>query len=408
MLEGRLDNVEVQLTDGDSVVAQTHTDRDGNFVLAFTADATKDYTLSTAADEYFTTRKVMKVAQGEKLRVNLDIEDRPVSLLVRNIIGYDQSGAAAAKHSQSYFFDFYVSHSFPFRQTINPDFGERLRVWGDFRINSVPQSGDVTITNFAGEGFATGVKNLKVKDVARVFEFLAGVELRLTGNNALYPSYGIDQGTKQKLSLSLIGAFGSVTPIDPLESAPTIFKVFDDAPGLPLTAKGKEFVAFVPSDRDRFFRQYYVGLRGQLFFFNKYNVPLQRPPAQFDVTVGQNEYVTGGRLHGPVFRVEGFFPLPYEKAKFISLFATAQMIPGRPNIATPLILQPAPDTVTVPAANVALIAVPQPNRDHYRIGIGFDTIPLLKKILAPGVPNTGGGNAATPSPSPSPSPSPTP
>lgn len=403
MLQTHLDNVDVQLTDGDNVVAQASTDHDGNYVLVFPATESTKYTLSTAADEYFTTRQVMKIKAGDKRRVNLDIEDRPVSLLVRNLIGYDQSGAAAAKHSQSYFFDFYVSHTFPFKQTINPDFGERLRLWGDFRINSVPQSGDVTIGDFAGTGFTTGIKNLKVKDVARVFEFLSGLEFRLTGNNGMHPSYGIDQGTKQKFSLSLIGAFGSVTPIDPLESAPTIFKVFDEAPGLPPAAKGKEFVAFVPSDRDRFFRQYYAGLRLQGFFFNKYNVPLQRFPFQLDVTVGQNEYVTGGRMHGSVFRMEGFFPLPYEKAKFINLFATAQMIPGRPNIGTPLILQSAPDTVTVPASNVALIAVPQPNRDHYRIGIAFDAIPLVKRILSPPVPSTpsagsnsnnnGGGNS---------------
>ncbi|HWW76864.1 MAG TPA: hypothetical protein VNZ44_15805, partial [Pyrinomonadaceae bacterium] len=141
--------------------------------------------------------------------------------------------------------------------------------------------------------------------------------------------------------------------------------------------------------------QYYAGLRVQTFFFNKYNVPLQRFPAQFDVTVGQNEFVTGGRMHGPVVRMEGFFPLPYDKAKFISLFATAQMIPGRVNIGgVPLILPAAPAGTAFPAANVTLIGVSQPNRDHYRIGVAFDAIPLVKRILQPPVPST----SATPAP----------
>jgi hypothetical protein len=389
LLEQYLGNVEVQLSHNGKVIDQTFTDRDGNFVFTIpqpASDDDKEYTISTEGDENFTTRSFTKQAlTGKKLRVNLDIEDRPVSLLARSLVGYDQSGAAASKREFTYFFDFYVSKSFPFKQVINPDFGERLRLWGDFRINSVPQTADATIADFAGTGFATGLQSLQVNQAARVFETLGGIEYRLTGNNALLPSF--DRQTKQKFSLSLIGAFGFVTPIDQSTSTPTIFKVFDAAPGLPPEAKGKEFVAFIPTDRDRFFRQYYAGLRVQTFFFNKYNVPLQRFPAQFDMTVGQNEFVTGGRLHGPVLRMEGFFPLPYDKLKFINLFATAQMIPGRPNITTPLRLLEAPAGTTFPASNVLLIGVPQPNRDHYRIGIAFDAIPLLRRLLNPPVPS---------------------
>ncbi|MDT5272094.1 MAG: hypothetical protein QOH49_4280 [Acidobacteriota bacterium] len=405
LLEDYLGNVEVTLTNGETTY-QTFTDRDGNYVFvipgkAFGEGATAKpikFNLSTEGDQHYTTREVTAF-KGDRVRVNLDIEDRPVSLLARTIVGYDQSGAAAAKKEQSFFFDFFISKSFPFRQKINPDFGERLKVWGDFRINSVPQTGDVSVGDFAGGGFTTAVSGLKVKDVARVFEVLGGLEYRLTGNNALLPSF--DRQTKQKFSISLIGSYGIVTPLDPLEKAPTVFKVFEGAEGLPPAAKGKEFVAFVPVDRDRFYRQYFAGLRVQTFFFNKYNVPMQRFPAQFDLSVGQNEFVTGGRLHGPVIRMESFFPLPYEKAKFINLFAAAQIIPGRPNIGTPLVLQPAPADTLVPAANVALIGVPQPNRDHYRIGIGIDFIPFFQKLVQP---KTSGGSAAsaggtTPAPS---------
>jgi hypothetical protein len=393
-LQKYINNIEVTLTNGTKTF-RTRTDRDGNFAFILAKDsfdATKEFTLSTEGDENYTTRKV-SVGQGARVRVNLDIEDRPVSLLARAIVGYDQSGAAAAKKEQSYFFNFFVSKTFPFRQKINPDFGEPLRIWGDFRINSVPQTGDVTVGDFAGGGFTTGVSGLKVKDVARVFEVLGGVEYRLTGNNKLRPSF--DRQTKQKFSLSFIGSYGIVTPIDPLEKAPTVFKVSEGAEGLPPAAKGKEFIAFVPVDRDRFFRQYFAGLRVQTFFFNKYEMPLQRFPAQFDISIGQNEFVTGGRLHGPVVRMESFFPLPYEKAKFINLFATAQIIPGKPNIGTPLVLQPAPADTVVPAANVALVSVPQPNRDHYRIGIGIDFVSLFQKLIQP---KTSGGSAGSSSP----------
>jgi hypothetical protein len=410
LLQSYLGNVEVTLTNGDKTF-RTYSDLDGNFVFLLKqasvtdADLTKEFTLSTEGDENHTTRKVA-LGRGDRVRVNLNIEDRPVSLLARTIVGYDQSGAAAAKKEQSFFFDFFVSKSFPLPQKINPDFGERLKIWGDFRINSVPQTGDVSVGDFAGGGFTTAVSGLKVKDVARVFEVLGGLEYRFGGNNALLPSF--DRQTKQKFAFSFIASYGIVTPLDPLEKAPTVFKVFDDAEGLPPAAKGKEFVAFVPVDRDRFFRQYFAGLRIQTFFFNKYNVPLQRFPAQFDLSVGQNEFVTGGRLHGPVVRMESFFPLPYDKLKFLNLFATAQIIPGKPNIGTPLVLQAAPADTVVPAANVALVPVPQPNRDHYRIGVGIDFIPFFQKLLQPKTSGGSAGSANGPAPTPTPTPTPTP
>ncbi|HWW76701.1 MAG TPA: hypothetical protein VNZ44_14990, partial [Pyrinomonadaceae bacterium] len=259
LLEQYLGNVEVQLSHKGKVLDQTLADRDGNYVFVIDppeTNDTDDYTISTEGDEHFTTRTFTRQAfsRTNRLRINLDIEDRPVSLLARSLIGFDQSGAAAARRDFTYFFDFYVSKSFPFKQTINPDFGERLRLWGDFRINSVPQSATATIPDFVNTGFVTGIRGLQVNQAAHVFEFLGGAEFRLTGNNALLPSFSRD--TKQKFSLSFIAAGGYVTPTDPTASQPTIFKVLEGAPGLPPEAKGKEFVAFIPDDRDRFFRQY--------------------------------------------------------------------------------------------------------------------------------------------------------
>lgn len=395
LLEQYLGNVEVQLRDKEGkVVDRAVTDRDGNFkfVVHMTdgghppeqAGAGGDcgnlqFTVTTDADDQHMERKVCPVA-GEGRRVNIVIDDRPVSLLTRAIVGLEQSGAAAAEADQNYFFDVFVSGTFPFKQRINPDFGEALRLWGDFRIASVPQAqiGDLTVGGLA-TGFTTQISGLHVKDVAHVFEFLGGLEYRLTGNNALLPSF--DRWTKQKFSISLIGAFGTTTPLNPLENI-TTFKVSPDAPGLPPEAKGKEFISFVRSDRDRFFRQYYGGVRVQTFFFSPYNIPTQRFPTQLDLTIGQNEFVTGGRFRGPVLRMEGFFPLPYERLRFINLFATAMIKPGHTNIGPPLVLQPAPEGTVVPASNVLLVALPQPNRDYYRIGFGIDLISFVQKFRA--------------------------
>jgi hypothetical protein len=375
LLNGYIGNAIVHIKSGDTAFTPI-TDKDGNYKIDIPTAGTGSFTVSTEADNDTTTRTIEIKGTETSVRLNIPIEDRPVSLLTRAFVGYEQSGAAAAKSEQNFFFDLFISKSFPFRQKIDPDFGERLRTWVDFRFGSVPQSGEATLGEFTA-GFATQVSALKVKDVARVFEFMGGLEYRLTGNSGLLPSF--DRQTKQKFSLSLIAGAGVTTPTNPLESI-TTFKVTPGAPGLPEAAADKEFVSFVQLDRDRFFRQYYVGLRMQTFFFNLFNMPIQRFPTQLDIAIGQNEFVTGGHLRGPVVRIDGFVPLPYDRLKFITLFATAMLRPGHATTGIPLVLQPAPDGTPVPASHVLLIALPQPNRDYYRVGFGIDLVSLIQKM----------------------------
>jgi hypothetical protein len=356
-------------------------DKDGNYVFENVDPTKSPFTLSTEGDDDYTKRQ-FAIEPGEKKRVNLLIEDRPVSLLTRAVVGYQQAAAAASTFEQNYFFDLFISKSLPVPQRINPDFGERSRAWFAVRSISVPQSGDATISDLS-QNLAANIGGLKAKDAARVFDFLGGVEIRLgSGNASLLPSF--DRQTTQKFSASLILGGGFVTPTDPQDSI-KVFKVFKDAPGLPSQARDKEFVAFVQSDRDRFFRQYYVGFRFQTFFFNRYNVPMQRFPSQLDITVGQNEYVTGGRLHGPVIRFDAYYPLPYEKLKFINLYSTLVVQPNKVKTSTPLILEPVTDSsVKVPGANVALVPVSQFQRDYYKVGVGIDFISFVQKLMSLG------------------------
>ncbi|MDQ3257637.1 MAG: hypothetical protein M3R15_27750 [Acidobacteriota bacterium] len=373
LLEQYTGNVAVHLTKKDGTLVKIdYTDRDGNFIISFNPKPEDKFYVSTEADNHKTKREVLLEADKAE-RVNIEIDDRPVSLLTRAVVGYEQAGASAAKRDQSYFFNLFISSSVPFPQKINPDFGERFRAWADIRLASVPQPGDATLGAFTAN-FAQQVGGVPVKDTARVIEFLGGLEFRVAGNNSLLPSF--DRDTKQKFSLSLIAGFGTTTPTDPLETLAT-FKVFKDAPGLPVEARDKEFVTFVSTDRDRFFRQYYGGFRVQTLFFTRHNIPMQRFPAQLDITYGQNEFVTGGKFRGGAFRLDGYFPLPYADLKFLNLFGTAMLRPGRVKLGTPLVLEAAPAGTVVPGSNVALVLSPQINRDYYRVGVGIDFIPFI-------------------------------
>jgi hypothetical protein len=311
---------------------------------------------------------------------DLQLLVRPLGEFSRAIVGFEQAGASAAKADQNYFLDLTLSHPLPFQKSVHPYFGPRGRMWGTVRVTSVPQSISSPVGTFVSN-FAQQVSEIKVNEVAQGVEFLAGVDLRLTNKFLSFGSFGGQTATK--LTLSFIAGGGAITPFTPRETL-EVFKAFPGAPGLPPLPAGTEFVAFVSPDRDRFFRQYYAGLRLQTHYFDYKNrdIPLNRYPAQLDITFGQNEAITGGRLHGGVLRLEGFYPLPYNELSFVHLFGTALIRPIGSKITDPLILEPASPLPTLPAANVFLITVPQINRDYYRVGFGFDLIELVKKFGA--------------------------
>jgi len=412
-------NCLVTLQRDGEVIGQTQTDANGYFEIKLPVDSPDSgnggngaeaansnpknkkkgpFILSTEADDYTLRREIVITPSTKNpYKIDLALETRPVSLLTRAIVGYDQSGASSAKSSQHLFFDLFVTIPFPFqtnkpcdsakpRGCIDPNFGPRNRIWADAQVSSVPQSGTATVASLAtGAGFAGQVANLQVGQVAQSVQFLIGGEIRLFNPfnfRTLLPSF--DHDTKQKFTLSAIGAFGAITPVNPQESV-QIYKYQADV-GLPAAPSGKatDFIAYVPVSRDRFFRQYYGGVRLQTYFFNRFERPLQRFPGVFDFLYGQNEFITRGHFRGGMFRFDGYWPLPYEQLKYINIFGTFFLRPTRDHDTTPLILEPAPSGTPFPAANVLQTPAPQLNRDYYRIGVGIDFISFaqfLKSVV---------------------------
>jgi hypothetical protein len=372
-------DVKVEKPDDSAFHKEFKTDYQGNYTTAPLADGY--YVFSVKVGDFKTSIPVHIVAGVVTPNpANLQLLVRPLGEFSRAIVGFEQAGASAAKSNQKYFFDLTLSHPLPFQKSVDPYFGPRGRMWGTVRVTSVPQQITSSVGTFATE-FVQQASAVKVNEVAQAVEFLAGVDVRLTNKYLPFGSFGGQTATK--LTLSFIAGGGATTPFNPRETL-EIFRAFPGAPGLPTLPTGTEFVAFVSPDRDRFFRQYYAGFRLQTHYFDYRNpsIPLNRYPATLDITYGQNEAITGGRLRGGVIRLEAFYPLPYEELKFINLFGTALIRPIRTKITDPLILQPAPADTVVPSANVLLITVPQINRDYYRVGVGIDFISFIKKLGA--------------------------
>jgi hypothetical protein len=323
------------------------------------------------------------------------------SLNKRFILGFEQSGAASSDATGRPFFDVFINT--PLSRNDSPCDPQmsandkatkekapcappRFSVWGDVRLTSTPEQinafGNV-VSNAVGT-----ITGAKVNQLASAFDFVVGPEMRLERFH--------------HTDFSLIAGFGAISPVSPRQSA-QIFQVPDAAssqapaffkqyPG----AQGKQFIAFISPDRDRFFRQYFGGFRFKTFSYetekdtngkvkpDTNGNPIEHLsnvfPATFDITFGQSEAVTGGRLHKFVVGLDGFYPLPFpDNSRFLYLFGSARFKAGGPkNIGTPFILDTAASSVTITDPKV-FIADPTPtNRDTYRIGFGVDLVELFK------------------------------
>jgi hypothetical protein len=178
----------------------------------------------------------------------------------------------------------------------------RLATWGDLRLSSIPVEVQSTLATLPADATKIAT-SLPLNQLVRSGEFLVGV------------SYQVAGGKSPWSSLSVIASEGAAMPL-----APT---------------------------GNRFYRQYYGGVR----------VQSTQHTHMLDVSLGQNEAITGGTLHGMVMRVDGFYALPVTGGNFLYLFGTVMVRAS-----------PRPPSIG------------DPGLDSYRIGVGVDVIQMLKAL----------------------------
>lgn len=291
--------------------------------------------------------------------------------VTRFIIGFEQAAASAAESERKYFIDFTIDIGFG-RKVTWPlgHYGPRFRTWGTVRLTSVPQQVNVPVGEFATQ-FDERVANIKVNDLVQAGELLSGIEVIVS----TWPGYWSTKLERGGVSLSVIAGGGVITPLDP-QSSLRVFELTDESRQKLQIDASKNFVAFVSKDRDRFFRQWYAGLRLRTHYRPSRQ---QRPNSTLDVAYGQDEAITGGRLTRSVLRIEGFYPMPWGTG-FIYLYGTALVRPGPVREKEPLLLRPAPPGIVVPAADVEVRTIPQVDKDFYRLGIGIDVVRLYEQF----------------------------
>jgi hypothetical protein len=294
----------------------------------------------------------------------------------------------------------------------------RFGAWAQARFSATPRQTSafaVFPSNFANQTTDPS----KAVDLVQSFDFLAGVEYRALNSNGWI--WTLIPGVRQRTSLYFTFGGGAISPLAARRELAQIFKIPAAAipatgatPAVPAHPQRAEFikrfgdpgdqtyVGFVPLERDRFFRQYYAGIRLKTHYCedDECHTYKNRFPSIVDISFGQNEAVTGGRLTAEirdpitnnirrrrawVGRVDAFFPLPFREANFLYLYGTALMKlgGGQVNITTPLFLDRAGDEIHIVDANVY---IPPPDlqptrldRDYYKIGIGVNLTDLFNR-----------------------------
>lgn len=335
-----------------------------------------------AGDNKITVEFAANAGVNNSITVTMNGSDNNKTF-TRAIVGLEQAAAASAKPEQKLFLEFNLSA---------PLFGDKTKpidapvwLWLNPRITSLPQQLTSTVAEFStAANFTAPFTGGKVNNIVQGFEFLGGAEVKLHTFKGTISS-GFGSNTKVRFGLAFVAAAGMSTPFGSQQVGPQFFKVnstvSDAFPG----AKGKEFIAFVTADRNRFFRQYYGGLRLKSYFVKGGNGNQDELdnifPGIIDLTFGQNETVTGGALHGGIARIEGIYPLPFVPDKYrgaLYAFGSALLKLNKPKTPAPIILQPADKAPEFPADNVFIQQVPARDADHYRIGIGVDLMRLFK------------------------------
>ncbi len=328
------------------------------------------------------------------------------------IIGFEQAGGSGAASAQKFFFDFYINRPLPYKhgsycvadidKDKDPTFvnaadsseqncDHRFHWWGNVRIASYPSTYTDPVSSFVA-GFITNVGNIPINKVAQSAEFLTGAEYVIKSTQ--FPVMSRSENSRSRYSLALFAGFGATLPQDatdtgnyhiyytPTTSSPQYDLFNKEFPGIT-----SQYVAFVPPDRNLFYKQYVAGIRYTTHFADaETGAPLSSPPALVSVGIGQNEQVTQGVLRGVTARFDAFYPLPIGQKRMDSnwqqafsgvyLFGVGELRLAHSATFPPLVLQTAPPDTNAYDNDVSLVPI-RLNRDLYMIGVGIDAIKVV-------------------------------
>jgi len=323
--------------------------------------------------------EVKETNSGGTYEVSLDIAPFIQTESLRMITGYEISRASCTTGEEKGFIELYLSQPLPF--ALNKERGKLqlspIRVWGNARLTSIPQQNTKNL-GAVGPDYFTSLSDLKLNEMSQAAEFLLGIEYNIGSVQSPNGAYNY--------TLGLIASLGGSTPLVSENVQPVVYNIPSSTdqigvlkeryPGINL--EGKKYISFIPEDRDRFYRQCYLGLR-----WKKYSVDagMSELPAMFDLTYGINDAVSGGNgrfFNRTVFRFDGFIPIKIFDTQ-IFLFGTVIVNANKGTVVMPLILGKPESDIPIDSNELLILPATPNNRDTFKIGIGIDLLKIFKE-----------------------------
>lgn len=303
------------------------------------------------------------------------------------IAGEEQSGYSSDNINTNAFVSAYIRSDYFWDKNKNW-LTRGLALSGRVRLLSAPAQTppDIIATLASPTGTIT---QSSLASVGAVIDYSIGPEWRLAQH---------DYANGQSARFSLIAGMGETTPLStatPTVFAAPIYQSIDctnfllQNPNLtpgdtttmtcvknPTSQTGYTAIAYTQQKRTNFLFKWGAGARFTRVYpaRGEGGVPYA---GMLDLTLGQDQSVTGGRTRGVVFRVDAQYPLPFQALSFLYVFGSSSVRLGKNQIDPIINLGTLTTPPTVPSASVLELPTAQPDRDFYRIGVGVNILDIF-------------------------------
>lgn len=296
---------------------------------------------------------------------------------LRLIGGYEISAASSAPGTAKEFIDLYFNWVLPlgFNKEMIKDKVKikPWRLWSNLRLTALPQQNIENIGTIDGT-YLSNKSSFNLNKICQACEFLVGCDYTV--------GFFSQKNEGPKLSLGFIAAFGASTMINSKNEFVPIYNISGQFkaryPGSGFTDNTK-YVAFADLETNRFYHQYYLGIRLKAFNLKK---GILIPKAQFDASYGVNDAASGGHgnfFYKSVLQFNGFINVEIVKIP-VYFFGAVVLNMKKRSVQIPLFLDAAPEEVTLTSPEVLIIAKSENDLDFFRIGVGMNIFNLFAKI----------------------------
>lgn len=174
---------------------------------------------------------------------------------------------------------------------------------------------------------------------------------------------------------------GSTTPLTSGANLPTPACLENPIPASAPTAY--KYIAYTQQRRTNFLFKWGGGIRFTHIYPAKATGGSPYS-GMLDLTLGQDQTITGGALSGVVFKMDAQYPLPFSSLSAIYFFGSTSVRIARNQNDPTITMTSTTGAPAIPDPSILVLSTEQPNRDFYRFGIGLNLTDVFSSVFNKG------------------------